>query len=337
MSRRRPIALALLALAATAAAACGSGSSADPGATTTSPLPTVGGVGALATTRPTQLPVVSAADTTPVTDAGPQDHPTSPPTTSSSSRPVVTDEARSIGRYVLEPGDGEPIDDPAVLMLGDSVLEAMTFGDPDDLDRYVAALGWKITVDARQGRHLDQGLREVEGLLSGVVKIPPAVSVSPRRGTPTTKPRRWEVPETVVIMLGNNYDGDPDGTTATLFRLLDVLGEARRIVLFTVPEWQPLQAEVNGIIEAAADHDGRVMVIDWKRITEEVPRTLRVDKLHPTALGASFLAQVIGQALGSAPGAPRHIEVPEPGTLTAGPLPSGVPPKIEIVDTRDGF
>jgi len=282
------------------AGGCGAGSNLSGGPEASGPLGTVGGVGQLGDTVPNSLDPANSVGV-------------GPGGVSETLRTSLdAAEARPPEEYVLDPGNGERIDDPRVLMIGDSVLEATTFRNPDDLDRYVATLGWRIWVDAQRGRHMDQGFATLEELLEGEAPWESgwALAAAPDGRGPV-------VPEVVVVMLGNNYAGDETGFAASLDGVMDLLDGARKILLFTVPLYKPDQAEVNAAVRAAARRDDRIVLVDWERLSREWEGALKSDGLHPTEnKGSPYLAQVIGRVLGAATDVPALVDLPVIGVLT---------------------
>ncbi|MEZ5257210.1 MAG: hypothetical protein R2705_10070 [Ilumatobacteraceae bacterium] len=184
----------------------------------------------------------------------------------------------------------DSVEDVRVFMEGDSVLRGLTIGSPDALDLFVASLGWDLTVDARDGRFTDEGVRMI-------------------------KSRASEVHEVLVTMLGNNYDGDPKRYAEDLTSLLLDYPDVKLFVMFTVPEFESEQREVNDVLRGLAAIDDRIVLVDWERISRTYDGVLGSDGLHPTEYGRLVLAQAIGLALGRAPGSIRAS--PCPGSVTA--------------------
>jgi hypothetical protein len=281
--------------------ACGSTAASGP---TTVPGGTLGGIGTLPDNGPEPIQTVPEPSSTTLAES------TTTPSTTTAPR-VTPASQGAAGAFILDPGDSPVIDDARVLMIGDSVLEATTFNDPDDLDRYVATLGWQIWVDAERGRHMAQA----ESLLKTILTDDPP----------------WQppvVPQSVVLMLGNNYDETREDFVDALRGVLDELRAARRIVMFTVPLYKPNQADVNEELRAAAARDPRIILVDWERFSREWQGVLRSDGLHPNERGSSLLAQLIGLALGPAPGLDHPVDLPTLGTLNDDPLPDWTPPKV---------
>ena len=57
----------------------------------------------------------------------------------------------------------------------------------------------------------------------------------------------------VVLMLGNNYNGDEQNFRDLIGQISDTLSDVRKIVMFTVPEYEPKQAEVNKVLLKSPD------------------------------------------------------------------------------------
>jgi hypothetical protein len=222
-----------------------------------------------------------------------------PPTQLDSPDGQVQPPIETASSFVLDPGNAPQIDDNRVFMVGDSVMKAMTLGNPDALDYSVGALGWDVTVDAVVGRFTDQGLRVLEK-------------------------RPDEIHQVVVLMLGNNYNGDEQNFRDLISQIRDTLADTRKIVMFTVPEYEPKQKEVNAVLREAAAEDPRFVLIDWEAITRTIKGVLSGDGIHPTEYGAQVLAQLIGNALGKAPGAGPDVTLPIVGSTDHGPLPDSV-------------
>jgi len=112
------------------------------------------------------------------------------------------------------PGAVNPglITDNRVFMLGDSVLQSAGPGHGDQIGTLLRALGWVVTMDAEQGRPLSV-----------------AVDVLRRR--------RGEISQVVVVLIGNNYNGDEKQWASQLDTMLSILDGVREVVLLTVEEF----------------------------------------------------------------------------------------------------
>ena len=139
-------------------------------------------------------------------------------------------------------------------------------------------LGWAVEVDAETARFIDFGNVVLkERLAAG-----------------------WDA---AVILLGNNYGGDPDVYRLYLNRLVEKLAP-RPTVLLTVSEYRAEQLEVNAVIfEVAAQHDN-VIVVDWAASTAQHPEYLKEDGLHLRDPGRLALAQHVADVMGPSPAPP---------------------------------
>ncbi len=109
--------------------------------------------------------------------------------------------------------------------------------------------------------------------------------------------------DAAVVMLGSNYGEDPVFYGAELNRLIEDLAP-RPVVLVNVTEFKPDRAEVNYLINLAADAHDNVRVVDWASRTRDSDEFVGDDGLHLSELGREELAGMIATALGRAPPAP---------------------------------
>jgi hypothetical protein len=232
------------------------------------PASTVGDVGVLPGTLP-------GAPTVPSTDAPAATTGPSAPTSTSgepapSTAPRVNDGRVSVGRIAA--GN-------RVLVIGDSILASISDRYGGQLCAELVPRGWVVEVDAEVGRFVRFGRQ--------VLAARPAED--------------WDV---AVVMLGNNYDGDPDDFARELGLLLDEL-EPLPVVLLSVTRFEPQQDEVNWIVTQAANARADVLLVDWATPTAaDAPGSselLAGDGLHLSATGQHALAERIRRALGNAP------------------------------------
>jgi len=260
------------------------------------------------------LAIVLGASTWWATDVGHADVAASPsaiapgdPPTPDLSRPVLLSLARrstafsasfaTIGDlsepYVTGPGEGSPVVYPppplesgtgALYAVGDSVLLGT--------EPYLRATltGWDIRIDGRVGRGVPEGLNLVR--MNG-----------DRLG------------DVLVVLLGHNYGGG-GSFGPSLEKLLTDIDDVPRVVLVTVVEWSSAQPEVNRAIRAAPLKHENVVVADWSAVVDANPGFLR-DHVHPTAGGATALANLITVMVGQAP--PRDGKLPPRPRLLAIP------------------
>lgn len=196
---------------------------------------------------------------------------TTQPTGSASTAAVlVNDGSTTVGRLV----DGN-----RVLAIGDSIMASISNRYGDQLCQQLVPRGWEVDVAAEVGRFVEFG-REV------------------------LEERRIDDRDAAIVMLGNNYDGDPQAFTSELGALLDDL-EPLPVVLLNVTRFEPEQDEVNWILAVEAGRREDVVLLDWAARTAEGARgsdeLLTGDGLHLSTAGQEALAQMIGRVMGRAP------------------------------------
>jgi hypothetical protein len=177
------------------------------------------------------------------------------------------------------PGNGtvDPrISDDRLFLLGDSVMNTMSQANTDEARKVLEPLGWRVTMDAVDGRFTDQ-----------------AVDV--------LRQRRKDIGQVVVILIGNNYGGDEKAIGAQFDTMLSLLAGVPKIVFLTVEEFQADRAEVNRELQRVTSIDRRVTLVDWNSVVRSAPGANRPDGLHLTPFGAAVLARTIADAVGPAP------------------------------------
>jgi len=136
-------------------------------------------------------------------------------------------------------------------------------------------LGWKVTLDAVDGRFADAAITVLRN-------------------------RRRDIGQVVVILIGNNYGGNEELMGRQFDTMLSLLDGVPRIVFLTVEEYEAKQAEVNAELRRVAA-DPRVTLVDWNTIVKGTLGANRPDGLHLTPFGAGVLARTIADAVGPAP------------------------------------
>ena len=170
----------------------------------------------------------------------------------------------------------ELVEDGRVLMIGDSIMASTSSRYGGEMCKELVPRGWDVEMDAESGRFVDFGDRVLDARLDA----------------------GWDV---AVVMLGNNYGADKAIFTEYLEDVVDRLAP-RPTVLLTVTEFRPDRADVNdAIYEIAADYDN-VRVVDWAAETADDPTLVGGDGLHLSNEGRVRYADVVGRALGRAPG-----------------------------------
>jgi hypothetical protein len=260
--------VALVLLGACATSQAGSPPEANPAGPPASPAPEAGS--ASATTVATTTIPPGAASTAATTTIPPA---TSYPFPFPTARPGI-----AVGQL---PGQGtvdRRITDNRIFLLGDSVMGTMRPTNTDEARKVLEPLGWKVTLDAVDGRFADEAIAVL-------------------------RQRRREIGQVVVILIGNNYGGNEKLMGQQFDTMLALLDGVPRIVFLTVEEFIAKQAQVNAELRRIAA-DPRVMLVDWNAIVKGATGANRPDGLHLTPFGAAVLARTIADAVGPAP--PPH-------------------------------
>ena len=246
---------------------------AAPAVTTTSPQRTT------TTTTTTTDPGGVGADTT---DAG-----TTEPDGSVAIGPggIETDPARRKWLEFTENADPDSFAGGAtladivggnrVLMIGDSVMASTSARYGGEMCDSVITGGWDVEVDAETGRFIDFGDKVLDQRLDADFDV-------------------------VVILLGNNYDANPDVYEEYLRDLVERIDD-RPVILSTVTVFQPNRMEVNNIIYDIAQDFVNIRVLDWAGETETNAALTGGDGLHLSDAGRGRLADMVAAELGDAP------------------------------------
>jgi lysophospholipase L1-like esterase len=165
------------------------------------------------------------------------------------------------------------ITDNRLFLLGDSVMGTLRSGNT--ARNMLEPLGWKVTLDAVDGRFADAAITVL-------------------------RDRRRDIGQVVVILIGNNYGGNEELIGRQFDTMLSLLDGVPRIVFLTVEEYEAKQAEVNAELRRVAA-DPRVTLVDWNTIVKGTLGANRPDGLHLTPFGAGVLARTIADAVGPAP------------------------------------
>ncbi|MFM2073529.1 MAG: hypothetical protein RLZZ623_3793 [Actinomycetota bacterium] len=165
-----------------------------------------------------------------------------------------------------------------ILLIGDSILASTASRYSNDTCKALVPLGWQVEVEAEISRGIDF-----------------AKAVWRSRGS-----QHWDV---VLVFLGTNYNGDAKDYLRRLNTMIKDAGDAK-VVLVTVSEYRPEQADVNRTLRSIADVYDNVSVLDWSTFTAQKPELLNEDHIHPTPAGRKVLAGAIAFHLGQAPASP---------------------------------
>lgn len=191
------------------------------------------------------------------------------PSTSSTSPPVST----------LPPVPSAPVGELVtgnrVLMIGDSILAAVSKRYGNEVCKAMTPLGWRVEIEAEVSRFVDFGLIVADTMLE----------------------QDWDA---VVIFLGTNYNRDSEKYFKQMNRLITKFGD-RPVVLVTVGERDADMVDVNRILRALDEAYANVTIVDWAGATSADPDLLVDDLIHPSARGRLVLAGLLAQRFGTAP------------------------------------
>ncbi len=247
---------------------------------------------------PEPLPAPSLS--VPALAAGRFPNPLLPPPTSSTTTVAPVERESRAGLSVIQVGglsaSGEPetlpaepevwesrpaLDDDRIFLLGDSVLAA---AGPDYAGTALVALetlGWQVEMDAKESRPASVGADVIDA-------------------------HRDDIGDVVVILLGNNYDGDAAAFDADVGEMIAALDGVPWIVFLTVQEFRKNRREVNDVLARWAE-TGRVTVVDWNAVVTSAKSVNGGDGLHLNRVGAQLLADFVAGTVGPSPSrlAPR--------------------------------
>jgi hypothetical protein len=170
---------------------------------------------------------------------------------------------------------GEAAEGPRILMIGDSIMAALSRRYSNLACKKLTPLGWQMSIEAEIGRAVEFGPRVLAAKMD----------------------ETWHA---AVVFLGTNYWRDQDKYEADLVRVLDRLAP-RPTVLISVSEWRNEQREVNEVIADQVLNRDNVWFIDWRTISR-TPGVLSSDDIHPSNEGNQLLVTLLAETLGRAPG-----------------------------------
>lgn len=195
-----------------------------------------------------------------------------PDVSGTTSTTEVSTSTTAAGR-VLTIGEVSP--GPRLLMIGDSILAALSRRYGNLACDTLVPMGWRVSVEAERGRFIDLGVRVVDK------KLPQGFDAA-------------------VVFLGTNYGRDQAVYERYLDQILDGLAP-RPVIIFTVTEYKPHLAEVNEVVEREAAARDNLWLVDWRTISEDETLLWR-DGIHPVDAGNRVIMDEIVRILGDAPG-----------------------------------
>jgi len=169
----------------------------------------------------------------------------------------------------------------SVLLVGDSVMAALSGHYTGAAKAIIEADGWTVTMDARVCRK-----STTPGCLHG----------SPISALEVLRTRQNRQSTIVVIMLGHNDD------RGTMFRekvaaILDEVRDAPHVFWVSMREVSKSYVAANRVITEEAARRPNVQVIPWAEVSRQQGSWVARDGTHLTATGANQMALVIRQSL----------------------------------------
>jgi lysophospholipase L1-like esterase len=198
------------------------------------------------------------------------------PTTSSTDPSTA---ALTSGPSTTAPRPRPLLTDNRVFLEGDSIAESVGPRYSGAVCDALEPLGWNVTVDAVMGRNTSQAVRSLRSHLSSVGQV-------------------------LVILIGHNDGIDPSSYHQNLSRLIDLVPEARWILLLTNYEFERGRDRMNLVLYDLANSDGRIQIVDWNDVVQGTDGAIKGDGIHLTTVGEHALADTIAGALGGAPTPP---------------------------------
>jgi hypothetical protein len=183
------------------------------------------------------------------------------PTTTTTTLPPTTTTTIPAIDLPLPPGDN------SVYILGDSII----LGTQYVIDQELA--GWKVTLDAKVSRRMDQGL-DIVASKGGVLG------------------------RVLVVHLCTNWFGGDYGAAAD--QLIAMLHGVDRIVWSTCVPWVGEINAANDAIKELPSRHPNLAVIDWAAIAG-TPGYTGGDGLHLQGQGQFALADLVARAIGPVP------------------------------------
>jgi lysophospholipase L1-like esterase len=196
-----------------------------------------------------------------------------------------------ISRPVNDDGSRPDVHDDRVFILGDSITEAAGPGNYDTIRKQLTPLGWRVTIDAKQGRNTEHGIQEL-------------------------RKHQRDIHDVVVILLGHNDPVDTVAYRKKLDEITGLLADVPLVVFLTNYEFEAGRDRMNDqlrVIDALHDN---VELVDWNAVAKSTKGAIGPDGLHPTERGAEALAATIAVTLGVAPDGPADTTV---GTSESSP------------------
>ncbi len=156
-----------------------------------------------------------------------------------------------------------------LLMVGDSITVGVSsYVEPQYQDQ-----GWTPTIDGRVGRPTDEVLQVIRA----------------RRGDT----------QVFVVETGYNDAGDPALFRSRFQAIVNELAGAQKVVVVTLAESRSYYVTANQTIRSLIAGRLNFVVADWATRVRSVPGALQSDGIHLTPAGATALAQLLAETIGT--------------------------------------
>lgn len=156
-----------------------------------------------------------------------------------------------------------------LLMVGDSI----TVGVSSYVEPHYEDQGWVPTIDGRVGRPTDEVLQVI-------------------------RTQRGDT-QVFVVETGYNDAGDPALFRSRFQAIVNELAGAQKVVVVTLAESRSYYVTANQTIRSLIAGRPNFVVADWATRVRSVPGALQSDGIHLTPAGATALAQLLAETIGT--------------------------------------
>jgi len=155
-----------------------------------------------------------------------------------------------------------------VLLIGDSVMAAMSPDYTDTARKVIGAAGWNVVIDAKVNRTTLQGVAVANA-------------------------HRNQLGDSVVVMLGHNDGGTPSVFKARAAKVMAALAKVPHVYWLTMRE--PAYAGANQVLRGLTAKYRNLKLIDWSHTVR--PGWTGKDGLHLSGTGATGMAKLVAASI----------------------------------------
>ena len=204
------------------------------------------------------------------------------------------------GLFLADRGSASPA--PRVSVISDSVLTAVTWGDPAVLASMSAGLD--LQIDAGVCRRLNGQSCEFNGTY-----VPTTLSVI----------NSWITQLGSIVVIVDGYNDIPDQFAGDVELTLNTLRDhgVQHVLWVNLHSVSPEYAAKNAVIASAAQHHPELRVLDWNSYAASHPEWFQTDFIHLRPEGGVAIAAWIHQAIADTLSPPAQ---PAPPPARATPL-----------------